>query len=431
LLQERLPAKILSALRLAGLLAEELDARVYCVGGFVRDLFLRLPNFDVDLVVEGDGVVLAENLANKLGGKSRIHDRFKTAVVTLPDGFKIDVATARTEYYEFPAALPCVEKASIKEDLYRRDFTINTLALELNPDRFGELIDFFGGRKDLENGKIRILYNFSFVEDPTRILRAIRFEQRYKFNIEEDTLRFARDAIERRLLNRLSPQRIMHELMLILEENDPVPALLRMKEIGVWDYIFPGVNLEAEDWMQLRRIPVLYAWWNERYQFSNIKSWLIYIMLLVSKNSMEKALQAVHRYFPAREIMKAVEESFAAPGLAEYFCSIDKAELIPSMINEKIGNWSNESLLYLLLCIKDETVWQKIVDYLDIKAETKLEVSGDDLKQMGLKPGPVYSYLLSQLFKMKLDGQVKNKNEELAMLRKLIEEDKAINEFHN
>jgi tRNA nucleotidyltransferase (CCA-adding enzyme) len=177
---------------------------------FVRDLFLRLPNFDVDLVVEGDGIVLAQQLAERLGGKAKIHERFKTAVITLPDGLKVDVATARTEFYEFPAALPRVERASIKEDLYRRDFTINTLALALNPGNFAELIDYFGGRKDLEKGIIKILYNLSFVEDPTRILRAIRFEQRYKFTIEEDTLKFARDAIARRLLDKLSYARIIH-----------------------------------------------------------------------------------------------------------------------------------------------------------------------------------------------------------------------------
>src|SRR5690606_38395864 len=155
--------------------------------------------------------------------------RFRTAVVTLPDGTKIDVATARTEYYEYPAALPKVEKSSLKEDMYRRDFTINTLAICLNPGHFGDLIDYFGGRKDLMNGSIRILYNFSFVEDPTRILRAIRFEQRYRFTIEADTLRFARDAIERRMLGRLSYKRILAELILILNEKDPVPALERIR----------------------------------------------------------------------------------------------------------------------------------------------------------------------------------------------------------
>jgi tRNA nucleotidyltransferase (CCA-adding enzyme) len=288
LMQDRLPARILSTLRLAGQVAEELNCAVYCVGGFVRDLFLRLPNFDVDLVVEGDGIVLAQQLAERLGGKAKIHERFKTAVITLPDGLKVDVATARTEFYEFPAALPRVERASIKEDLYRRDFTINTLALALNPGNFAELIDYFGGRKDLEKGIIKILYNLSFVEDPTRILRAIRFEQRYKFTIEEDTLKFARDAIARRLLDKLSYARIIHELILILEEKDPVPSLDRMKEIGVWSYIFPEVDLNELDWIELRRVPVIIAWWHERYHMTGIQQWLIYLMLILSGLEREK-----------------------------------------------------------------------------------------------------------------------------------------------
>jgi len=428
LMQDRLPVRILSTLRLAGQVAEELGGKVYCVGGFVRDLFLRLPNFDVDLVVEGDGIVLAKKLADRLGGKARIHERFKTAVVILPDGLKVDVATARTEYYEFPAALPSVERASIREDLYRRDFTINTLALALNPDKFGDLIDFFGGRKDLEKGHIKILYNLSFVEDPTRILRAIRFEQRYKFNIEPDTLRFARDAVARRLLDKLSYSRIMHELMLILDEKDPVPSLERMKEIGVWAYIFPEIDLNLLDWTELRRVPVINVWWNERYQLTKIKTWLIYLMLMLSNLDKETALAAIQRFFTSREIAKSVEESFQAPELAGYFSS---QEYLPaSVIDDKIGNWTQEGIICLLRCIKDENTWKKVVSYLDVKSEVKLEINGEQLKEMGLKPGPIYSTLLAKLYKMKLDGKIKTREEELIALQNMLEEEEYLNE-HN
>ncbi len=428
LMQDRLPSRILSTLRLAGQVAEELGSKVYCVGGFVRDLFLRLPDFDVDLVVEGDGILLASQLAEKLGGKARIHDRFKTAVVTLPDGLRVDVATARTEYYEFPAALPNVERASIKEDLYRRDFTINTLAVALNPDKFGELIDYFGGRKDLEKGQIKILYNLSFVEDPTRILRAIRFEQRYKFTIETDTLKFAQDAVARQLLDKLSFDRIMHELIIILDEKDPVPSLERMKEIGVWAYIFPEIDMNSLDWTELRRVPVINAWWHERYQMTKIKQWLIYLMLMVSKLDKEKALGAVQRFFTSREVAKSVEESFLAPELAEYF--FQHQDLTASVIDEKIGNWSREGIIYLLRCIKDENTWKTLVSYLDIKNEVKLSISGQDLKRLGIKPGPIYSSLLAELYKMKLDGKIESREEELNMLAKMLEEEKFIDE-HN
>lgn len=422
LMQDRLPQRILSILRLAGEVAETLNARVYCVGGFVRDLFLHEPDFDVDLVVEGDGITLAESLAQKLGGKIKPHPQFKTAVVLLPDGMKIDVATARTEYYEFPAALPTVEKASIKEDMYRRDFTINTLAFCLNPDCFGDLIDYFGGRRDLEKGIIRILYNLSFVEDPTRILRAIRFEQRYKFTIEEDTLRFARDAIERKLVEKLSYDRIMREIVLILNEKDPIPSLERMKEIGVWNYIFPEVDLNTLDWTQVRRVPMVTGWWQERYHVESINSWLIYLMLFASQLDKQKAVQTVQRFFSSGKVTRVVEESYQAPQLAAYFTI--HPTLASSEIDQLVGTWSRESILYLLLCMTDETAWNHFVEYLDLKDQVKLEANGNDLKAMGLEPGPIYTQMLTELYKFKLDGKIKNREEELYLLKQWFKEEK-------
>jgi len=422
IMQDRLPTRILSTLRLAGQIAEEMGNRVYCVGGFVRDLFLRLPDFDVDLVAEGDGIELAKKMAERLGGKVKVHERFKTAVITLPDGLKVDVATSRIEFYEFPAALPTVEKASIREDLYRRDFTINTLAVALNPDKFGDLIDFFGGRKDLEKGCIRILYNLSFVEDPTRILRAIRFEQRYKFTIEPDTLRFARDAIERRLVDKLSYGRIVNELIYILDEKDPVSSLGRMKDIGVWHYIFPEVELDDLDWNQLRRVPVVNAWWQERYNITDVKQWQIYLMIIVAKIPGEKAMGAVQRLFTSREILKTVEESFLVPQLAESFGK--QPELTASAVDAQIANWSRESIIYLLIYLQDESIWKKVVKYLDLKEEIKLETHGDDLQELGIKPGPIYSTLLEKLYKLKLDGRINSREDELDMVKKMIEEEK-------
>ena len=170
-MEERFPADVRDALTIVGEVADETGFPVYLVGGIVRDLFLRVPNFDVDIVVEGDGITFAGMLAGKTGGRLRTHQKFGTAVVVLPNGLKIDIATARLEYYESPAALPTVELSSIKKDLYRRDFTINTLAVRLKKKRFGELIDFFGGLRDIKEKTIRVLHNLSFVEDPTRVLQ--------------------------------------------------------------------------------------------------------------------------------------------------------------------------------------------------------------------------------------------------------------------
>ncbi|MDD2586651.1 MAG: CBS domain-containing protein [Syntrophomonadaceae bacterium] len=421
LMQERLPSRLNAILRLAGEVADGMGSNVYCVGGFVRDLFLKEPNFDVDLVVEGDGETFACELAEHLGGKCKVHKRFKTAVVALPDGTKIDVATARTEYYEFPAALPRVERASIKEDMYRRDFTINTLALCLNPDKFGDLIDYFGGRRDITKGNIRILYNMSFVEDPTRILRAIRFEQRYGFTIEPDTLRFAKDAIERRIVRKLSYGRIMNELVLILNEKDPLRALNRMREIGVWEYILPQVDPSQLDSATLKRVPVVVAWWEERYHKTNVRLWLVYILLFLSRLNQEKIAAAMEQLPMDKYSQKAIAESFMVPSIAE---RLIRERLEPGEIDKLVRNWNRESIIYLLLCLKDEPAWENFVQYLDLKEEIKIDINGNDVKKLGLKAGPVFSLIFDELYRLKLNGQIHNRKDELHMVQQWIQEGK-------
>ncbi|NLT20001.1 MAG: CBS domain-containing protein [Syntrophomonadaceae bacterium] len=425
LMHDRLPSRILTVLKIAGEIAEEHESTVYCVGGFVRDLFIRVPNFDVDLVVEGDGESIARSLAQKLGGKERIHPRFKTGVVVLPDGFKIDVATARTEYYEFPAALPTVEKSSIREDMYRRDFTINTLAICLNPDSFGNLIDYFGGRKDIENGFIRVLYNLSFVEDPTRVLRAIRFEQRYRFTIEPDTLRFAKDAIDRNMLGKLSHKRILQELILILNEKDPVASLYRMREIGVWKYILPEVDLQQISRTTLRRIPVVIAWWQEREYNNEFRAWLVYIMVILAQLSDEQIEEVISRYYLDQYASNSIRNSRKTGDIIRAIEVHGKSS--PADIHEMIAAFSAESLVYLLLTAHNENTWETLVHYLEAKDKVKVEINGHDLKAMGLKPGPLYSSILSELYRQKMNGLILSKQEELLMVAQWIEEDKFIN----
>ncbi|MGM9572295.1 MAG: CBS domain-containing protein, partial [bacterium] len=195
-IMERLEAEIQALLRRIGQVGDEENTPVYVVGGFVRDLLMKRPNLDIDLVVEGNGAEFAAILAQKLGGEKTFESEFCTAQIMLPSGLKLDVATARREFYEYPAMLPQVEEGSLKQDLYRRDFTINAMAVQLNSQSYGDLIDFFGGQRDIYQKKIRVLYNLSFIEDPTRILRALRFEKRYNFTIEQETEFFIKQALK-------------------------------------------------------------------------------------------------------------------------------------------------------------------------------------------------------------------------------------------
>ncbi|MFO7604814.1 MAG: CBS domain-containing protein, partial [Desulfurivibrionaceae bacterium] len=244
LMIENLSREIIILLRTIGEVAARNGYAAYAVGGFVRDLLLRKHNLDLDIVVEGDGIEFAEKLAGRLQGQIRTHEKFNTAVVILPDGFKIDIATARLEYYEYPAAMPTVELSSIKLDLYRRDFTINAMAIHLGPESFGTLLDFFNCQNDLKDRRIRILHNLSFVEDPTRILRAIRLEQRMGFAIGKHTERLIKNAVKMNLFASITDSRarilkpnsrtrlgyrIFNELKLILSEKEPLPAIKRLE----------------------------------------------------------------------------------------------------------------------------------------------------------------------------------------------------------
>src|SRR5438445_9662741 len=210
LMRRRLPAKIFKRLQEIGRLADATSMSAYLVGGLVRDLLLGRQNLDVDIAVEGDGMAFARRLADRYGAGLKVFDRFATALVVFPDGFKLDVATARCESYAHPTALPTVEPSSIKDDLYRRDFTINALAIRLNATPFGELVDFYGGRHDLSAEIIRVLHARSFVDDPTRVFRAIRFEQRLGFRIETHTLTLLKEASASDLVRWLSCLRLPH-----------------------------------------------------------------------------------------------------------------------------------------------------------------------------------------------------------------------------
>ena len=244
LLDERLPRRVVEVLRRAGEVASRRGEDVYLVGGAVRDLMLRNHNLDIDLVVEGEGIPFARALAlEQEGARVRSHEKFGTAVVLFADGFKIDVATARHEYYARPGALPTVETSSIKRDLYRRDFTINTMAVSLNPQSYGQVIDFFGGSRDIKEKVIRVLHNLAFVEDPTRIMRALRFSSRFGFAIGKHTLSLMKGAIKLKVFDKVEGKRLLNELIHTLNEKNPVPGLTLMGNLGILQALHPALSM--------------------------------------------------------------------------------------------------------------------------------------------------------------------------------------------
>ena len=242
-----LPVEAVALIKETAAIAGEKNLPLYLVGGIVRDLMLWHSSADLDLVVEGDATSFANEFTRKVGGTLTIHKMFNTAKVTR-DNLTVDIAMARTETYAKPGALPMVTPGTLKTDLFRRDFTINAMAICLSPDRYGELIDLYRGLKDLNGKAIRILHENSFIDDATRIWRAIRYEQRLGFQIEPGTLRLLKRDVN--LLKTVGGYRLRRELELVLKEKEPEKALVRADKLGVLKALHPSIK--ADEWLVSR-----------------------------------------------------------------------------------------------------------------------------------------------------------------------------------
>jgi tRNA nucleotidyltransferase (CCA-adding enzyme) len=421
LIEKIFPKRVKNIINKIGEIGDKLNFPVFIVGGVVRDLFLGIENYDIDIVVEGDGIKYARELSRSWEGRIKSHEKFRTAVVILTDGFKIDVATARREFYEYPAALPEVELSSIKKDLYRRDFTINAMAIQLNQKHFGKLIDFFGGQKDLRIGIIRVLYNLSFVEDPARIIRAIRFEQRYNFKIDRATEDFLKKAIDDKLLSRLGKKRITEELIIILREENPLKSLKRMEKLGALKYILPEVELDEDTVERFNKVKDNYYFWKRNMSDEKIELWVIYFCCLI-RNLKKSQIQRIYK--------KLIIKQKSLDKINNCYSNLDQ---IIKMISQK--NKISPSVIYLKLkCLPNETLFlaiaesntniakERIKNYFNKYKKESLYISGKELKELQVKPGPIYSQILNKLLCAQLDGEVKNKSDEIRFVKNILYE---------
>jgi tRNA nucleotidyltransferase (CCA-adding enzyme) len=421
LMEERFPEPLYNLLMEFGRVGDELGCSVYAVGGFVRDLLLRVENFDVDIVVEGDGIRLAEEFEKKFPCRIRTHKKFGTAIILLPDGLKVDVATARWEFYDSPAALPTVERASIKTDLYRRDFTVNTLAIQLNPKAFGELIDFFGGVKDIKEKVIRVLHNLSFVEDPTRVFRAIRFEQRFGFQIGKHTQNLMKNAVKVGFLERLSGGRVLSELILILQEEDPLPALKRMRDFNLFHLIHPGLKFDEQAEVLFEQIHHVISWFDLLFLEQRYERWLIYFYGLIDflKEGEREAL--CQRLAMNEKLEKRVlEGKFQADQTLLQIFSWINTDRRPkrSEIYDVLDPLSTESKLFMMAKTTQVATRRYVSLYFTQLKDTKPLLRGKDLIQMGMKSGPLIKRALTGLLKARLDEQVITRQDEMEYISK-------------
>ena len=378
----------------------------YLVGGFVRDLLLGRPVNDLDVIVEGDAIKLGEGLVNAHGGKLTPHLKFRTAIwqpapdTSAPD--TIDLITARNETYLNPGALPTVRPSTIEDDLHRRDFTVNAMAVRIDGEHFGELLDPLGGQVDLEKGLIRVLHPHSFIDDPTRIFRAIRYEQRYSFNFEPSTLNLINPE-SLAVITRLSGERIRHELDLIFEEEHSFKMIQRVGSLNMFDRIHPNLplfNTNYSDFMDMDptldfpvdRVAMGYMLWLMNLSADVIQS---------ISNRLDFDSDLYHAVWAVSQLSRSLPY-LANSTPSEWTYAIEKLPLLS---------------IYVVYLVSRENA---LLDYLSVWRHIKPHTTGDDLKSRGLPPGPRFGEILTQLRSAWLDGQVKNAQEEKELLNTLL-----------
>jgi tRNA nucleotidyltransferase (CCA-adding enzyme) len=362
----------------------------------VRDLFLGRPGVDIDITVEGDGVTFAEQLAKITRSEVESFTRFGTSIVIVPGFGKVDVATTRTESYEKPGALPKVEKSGIVQDLYRRDFSINSMALSLSPSYFLRLLDPFGGVEDLKRGRVRALHEKSFIDDPTRIFRAVRFEQRFRTRIEEKTQKWLLAAVRGDYIQKVSGERLRNELRLIFQEPHPEGAVRRLDELGVLPHIHPSLGVSK----QLKKVLPHIANAIVFFRLNKIaldEEKMVWFQALLSPSAVKDAAALCKRLMLSRVEQKIVTQSVKAyPAL---YKELNKEEASVSRSPSPI-------------------LRRKLAGYFEKLQKSEPWIRGRDLQAMGVPPGFRYSFILLEALNGQLDGKFKNRKEALEWVKK-------------
>jgi len=423
LMNKHLPKRSIDILHDLGRTADRLDLPVYAVGGFVRDLLLGHDNVDMDVTVDGDGILFAEIFAAEYGCRVKSHQKFGTAVIVFPDGYKIDVASTRLEYYVSPGALPTVERSSLKMDLYRRDFTVNTLAIGLNSQSFGQLVDYFGAYRDLQAKVIRVLHNLSFVEDPTRVFRAIRFEQRLNFKIARHTEDLIKNAVKMEFLEKLGGRRLLSELVQILREKEPLKGIGRMASLGLLRFIHPNIELTPAMQGTLEEVRYVVSWFDLLYLERPYERWAVYFLTLCETLSEDQfwgtcTRLAVSEHYKERlvEMRKQGDELVGA--MERKLARLEKLE--NSEIYFLLRGLPVEVLLYQMAKSRSSEVKRCISLYFTKLHGVRSQIGGADLKQMGVEPGPLYRELLDAVLSAKLNGLLASREDEMKLVRELL-----------
>ncbi len=392
------PPRILDIVRYAGDQAAGTGKELFLVGGAVRDLLLERMSLDIDMVIEGDAISLARQIADKMSARLTSHIRFGTATIGFND-FSIDIATARRETYAKPGALPTVQPGTIEDDLFRRDFSINAMAVNLSPNNYGALLDLYEGKRDIEHRLIRILHSQSFVDDATRMLRACRYEQRLGFTLEYETANLIyRDAS---MLNTISGDRLRHELELILKEERPEDVLKRAAELGLLTrlhHAFKGNGWLAEKYNKARQIA----------DKNNITG--LYLCLLIYQLSRDELEQfIVYFNFPKNSERFMIDTLALKARLSE----LSHPEMKPGDIYTLLNTYTITAIQANLCVTESNIVAERLNLFINKLRFVRTSLTGNDLIKMGISPGPQFTTIFKALHMAKLNGKLPTRDDEV------------------
>ena len=403
IIEKELPAELVNFMWLAGEIAHTRGEKIYLVGGVVRDLLLRQANLDLDLVVEGNAIELAERLKELNQGKVITHPRFNTAKLQW-DKWSVDLATARAETYDKPGALPSVTPSSIDNDLSRRDFTINAMAISLNPGYYGRLVDPHNGRDDLKDKLIRVLHEKSFIDDATRIWRGLRYEQRLDFHLERKTLALLKRDIA--MLDTISDDRIRYEIECIFQEKYPEKVFRRAEELGVLAKLHP--SLKGNGWLAAKFDQV------RRQSSPQPPEVELYLAFLAYPLTSEEVEQFISRLNLPKSLAQTVRDTIA---VKDKMRSLAIPALSPSNIYHLLDGYSYPALVANSLATESPVANQNIRLFLNKLKGIKISLTGDDLKRMGIAPGPQIGEVLELLRQARLNGRVTTKQDEEELVK--------------
>ncbi|MBF0479264.1 MAG: CCA tRNA nucleotidyltransferase [Candidatus Omnitrophica bacterium] len=410
-LLSRLDSEMFEAVWQIGRQADQKNLRAYVVGGVVRDLLLRKQKvFDVDVVIEGDVIDFARELAVFFKAESVLHPEFRTATLFFKDGMTIDLVGARSEKYDRPGALPHVAPGTIGEDLFRRDFTINSVAIQINRAKFGAVVDFFGGTEDLKNKVIRVMHAKSFVDDPTRIIRAIRFEQRFGFSIEEETLKLLKQAVRQDAPSTVSRPRYFSQFQLMLTEANPFNNITRLQEFKAYDFL-TRVNLEKVHVLQ-RHLTA-----DKKLRCTNEQRMMLYLLAMADK----VPLSGLSAHLDKFQLTKEERALFNKLDTLDHIEGQLKNSKLPTSHAYSLLKPLEETLIwYLYYRTNKISIRRHIEDHLAETRDIRLLINGDDVKMLGCKAGTKVNTVLQSVLYRKLDGEINGRKQELAFAEEIL-----------